>query len=266
VCAVSYLNTVPLVWGMLRGQQQDVFDLRFELPAVCADQLREGSADIGLPPVAALLDQDLAIFRGAGIACRGAVRTILLVSRVPFDRIRALATDAGSRTSVLLSRIILEQRYGVAPALLSMPPDLDSMLDAADAALVIGDAALRLDPSALRDRGLQVADLGEEWLELTGLPMVFAVWSGDGRFRTPRLESAFIESARYGVKRIDEIADAEHASRGVSLETARDYLRHNLILELGREEYEGMERFLAMARRIGPHEFATAETPGGVGR
>ncbi len=87
MCAVSYLNTVPLVWGMLHGEQREIFDLEFALPSECADRLRDGRADIGLPPVAALLDQDLAIFRGAGIASRGAVRTILLISRKPFDRI-----------------------------------------------------------------------------------------------------------------------------------------------------------------------------------
>ena len=102
---------------MLHGEQREVFDLEFALPSECADRLRDGRADIGLPPVAALLDQDLAIFRGAGIASRGAVRTILLISRKPFDRIETLATDAGSRTSVLLSRIILANKYAAHPAL-----------------------------------------------------------------------------------------------------------------------------------------------------
>ena len=29
VCAVSYLNTAPLVWGMLHGPQRGLFDLEF---------------------------------------------------------------------------------------------------------------------------------------------------------------------------------------------------------------------------------------------
>src|SRR5947207_760569 len=97
VCVVSYLNTVPLVWGMLEGPQRDDFDLSFALPAECAARLKDGRADIGIVPIAAFLDQPLAIFRGAGIACRGAVRTILLISKVPFSSIRTFATDAGSR-------------------------------------------------------------------------------------------------------------------------------------------------------------------------
>ena len=49
------------------------------------------------------------------------------------------------------------------------------MLRIADAALMIGDPALRIDPAALP---WHVYDLGAEWVEMTGLPMVFAVWAG----------------------------------------------------------------------------------------
>ncbi len=48
------------------------------------------------------------------------------------------------------------------------------MLAKADAALIIGDPALRVDPE---DLPYQCLDLGGEWVNMTGLPMVFAVWS-----------------------------------------------------------------------------------------
>jgi predicted solute-binding protein len=240
-----------------------MFDLDFALPSECADRLRDGRSDIGLPPIAALLDQDLSIYRGAGIACNGPVRTILLVSKVPFDLVRTLATDFGSRTSVLLARIVLSQEYGTAPALISMPPDLRAMLEAADAALIIGDAALRLDPPALCEHGFHVADLGEEWVRLTGLPMVFAVWAGDTTVWSEQLEEAFVHSARFGLERLDEIARSEHARRGVPFEVARDYLRNNMVYELGEREYCGMDRFLELAREIGPHQFQPEALPVG---
>ena len=72
VCAVSYLNTAPLVWGMTHGPQQGVFDLRFTLPPECADALREGNADIGLIPVIELARQpDLVVIPAGAIACIG---------------------------------------------------------------------------------------------------------------------------------------------------------------------------------------------------
>src|SRR5580704_17893479 len=132
VCAVSYLNTVPLVWGMLHSPDpddgRDVFDLRFALPSECADQLASGEADIGIVPVIEMARQGLDYFPGTGIACRGPVRSILLVSTVPCKEIRTLATDAGSRTSVVLARIILAEKYGAEPRLISRPADLAAML------------------------------------------------------------------------------------------------------------------------------------------
>ena len=250
MCAVSYLNTVPLVWGMLEGPQRGVFDLTFEVPSVCAAQLRSGEADIGIVPVYALLEQDLAIFRGTGIACHGAVRTILLISKVPLHDVDVLAVDSGSRTSVNLARLILSKVHGSHPSLIVMEPKLDEMLAAADAALIIGDAALAQDPDALRERGLIVADLGEEWLLLTGLPMVFAVWAGRNEVHTPEAEQAFIESCRYGMAHMDEIVSHEHFARGVSAELAREYLTRYIVFELGEAEYRGMDRFLAEAAEL----------------
>ena len=139
VCAVSYLNTVPLVWGLLHDPPlQEVFDLGFAVPSECAAQLASGQADIGILPVVEMARQRLDFFRGSGIASFGPVRSILLISKVPFGEIRTLATDSGSRTSVMLARIILAEKFGAAPSLTSLPPDLTAMLGVADAALLIG--------------------------------------------------------------------------------------------------------------------------------
>ena len=110
VSAVSYLNTWPLVWGFLHGPQQGFFDFRFDLPAQCAAALGTGDADIGLVPCAELDRLGLDFLPDLGIACEGPVRSILLISKCPFARIRTLAVDSGSRTSVALTRILLAER------------------------------------------------------------------------------------------------------------------------------------------------------------
>ena len=240
---------------MLHGPQRDVFDLTFAIPSVCAARVRDGESDIGIVPVATLLEQELAIFRGTGIASRGAVRTILLISKRPFAEIGVLAVDRGSRTSVALARIILSQNHGVQPVLISMAPELEAMLDAADAALIIGDAALLLDPDRLRSRGFHVADLGEEWWRLSGLPMVFAVWAGRKEAHSAEAEAAFAGSCRFGMEHLDDIVRAEHGPRGVTAELARRYLTENLVLELGEQEHRGIDVFLEAARALPPAQF-----------
>lgn len=248
VCAVSYLNTIPLVWGIEHGAQRGIFDMRYALPSACADQLASGEADIGIVPVIEMARQKLEYFRGTGIACHGAVRSILLVSKVPFKEIKTLATDTGSRTSVMLSRIILAEKYGVEPNLISLPADLAPMLGQADAALLIGDAALHIDPAKLP---FETLDLGSEWTLLTGLPMVFAVWSGKKEvMQRSQYEQAFLDSCRDGLAHIEDIVREQSPIRGITPEMAREYLTRNIVFELGPRDHEGLNLYLKKAAAL----------------
>jgi predicted solute-binding protein len=232
---------------MLHGPQQGLFDLLFRLPSECADLVAAGEADIGIIPCFELLRQDLDVVPGVGIASRGAVRSILLVSKCPLPEIRSLAGDTSSRTSVALARIILTRKYGASVRVILHDPDLDEMLRGADAALIIGDPALRLDPASLP---FSVYDLGREWTEWTGLPMVFAVWAGRRGTIDAGVVRAFQESCRYGCTRLEEIVAAESAVRGFAPETVRDYLCNNLVMELGAAEREGMSLYLRYASEL----------------
>lgn len=245
VCAVSYLNTAPLVWGMLHGPQRGLFRLDFAIPAVCADRLASGEADIGIVPSFELTRQNLEIIPGAGIACHGPVRSILLISSRPASEIRTLAADSSSRTSVELARTILARKYDARPRFLKHAPDLDRMMQSADAALIIGDPALRIDPAR---SPYYTYDLGAEWLEMTGLPMVFAVWAARPGIVTPALAEAFRQSCRYGRERVEEIVASEAQRREFAADLVREYLTRHIVHELTEKDYAGMQRFLEYAR------------------
>jgi len=245
VCAVSYLNTVPLVWGFTHSPElRDIFDLRFALPSVCAQEMASGQADIGILPVIEMARQKLDYFPGAGIACNGPVRTILLLSKVPFAEIKTVAVDAGSRTSVMLSRVILAERFGATPTTIAMPADMVTMLAHADAALIIGDPALHIDPATVPYTCL---DLGAEWVNMTGLPMVFAVWSARKELILDKYTDAFRASCQYGLDHMDEIVREQAPIRGITEELTRAYLTHHIVFELGEKHYEGMRRYLELA-------------------
>jgi predicted solute-binding protein len=263
VCAVSYLNTVPLVWGLLRSPDaglRETFNLDFALPSECADRLASGKADIGIVPVIEMARQKLEYFRGTGIACHGPVRTILLISKVPIKEIRTLAADAGSRSSVMLARVLLAEKYGVTPQVQTMPAELVVMLGRADAALIIGDPALKLEPATLP---FETLDLGGVWNSFTGLPMVFAVWAGRKQIMLPRYEDALNASCRFGVEHVLEIAREEAPKRGVSEDLARQYLTRHIVFELGQRDYEGMKRYLESALAL-DRIAVPAGVPGGV--
>lgn len=246
VSAVSYLNTTPLVWGLAHSPD---LRLEFDLPSRCADRVREGSADIGILPVVEIQRQELAFFPETGIACRGPVRSILLVSKVDPRRIQTLAADRGSRTSVMLTRILLAERYAAEPNVLTMPAELEPMLAQADAALLIGDAALHVDPVLLRERYV-VLDLGEEWIQHTGLPMIFALWAGTQERMTARLREVFLEAAKAGVQHIDEIVVRECPPRNIPLLLGREYLTENIAFLLNERDHQGREAYLRLARQF----------------
>ena len=234
---------------MLHGPQKGIFDLDFQIPSACADSLAEGKADIGIVPSFELTRQNLEVIPGAGIACHGPVRSILLVSARPAANIRTLAADSSSRTSVQLARLILDRRYGAAPEIAAQPPDLDRMLRSADAALIIGDPALRIDPALLP---YHVYDLGAEWVEMTGFPMVFAVWAARPGLVTPEVVEAFRGSLEYGRARMDEIVAIESARREFPPPLVREYLTRHIVHELADRDYAGMRHFLALARSTAP--------------
>lgn len=244
LCAVSYLNTTPLSRGFLEGPLQNQVDVDFLLPADCADAVRSHQFDAGLLPVIEISRQGLPILSDVGIACRGPVRSILLISKVDPGKIRTLAADSSSRTSVILTRILLEKHFlAQDPVFISMKPDYQKMLQQADACLIIGDPALRIDPDQLP---YQVFDIGEQWWQLTGLPMVFAAWAGHTRLEG----SLFHDSWTFGMETLDQYIGTEAAKREIPEELARHYLLHHIHFEIGPEERRGLEEYLRLAATI----------------
>jgi len=238
---------------MLHGPQRDAFDLLFSSPADCADLLAASRVDAGLAPVAEI--ERLGLERAAplGIACRGQVRSILLVSKKPLSQVRLLAADKNSRTSVLLARILLAEQHGAEPEVIPMPPDAEAMLRAADAALLIGDAALRVEAAPCP---YQTLDLGAEWTALTGLPMVFALWAWRQGAQPDSFTKVFQDSWREGTTAIETIIAQESRSRRLPEPLVRDYLTRCIVYEIGDAEQRGMNLFLKMAARFDNLEVA----------
>jgi len=257
VCAVSYANSTPLIWGLLHGPQRGMFDLELALPSTCADRLRAGAADIGLVPLVELARQPgLKVVPGICVGCNGRVRSIVLVSKKPFAEVESIAADTGSRTSVVLAQVLAAHLHGTRPHVLPHPPDIDEMLALADAALVIGDAALQIDPSmdSWREIPVHVYDMGLAWQEVTALPMVFAVWAAGPlppRLRGQDVVRALQGSAAFGLRHIEDVVAHESSRQGLPRAMVREYLTRNVRFGLRDAEREGMLLYLKLAADLG---------------
>jgi chorismate dehydratase len=256
ISAISYLNTAPLMWDFEHGDAgfsdtRSSFDISYTLPSQCAASLREGSADIGIIPAAAYPTiPDLAILPGVAIASRRAVRSILLVSKVPLEKIQTVALDTSSMTSVALTKVLFAKWWGGGRTFTAMAPNIEQMLDRCDAGLVIGDPALKID----RSRYITY-DLAEEWIRLTGRPFVFAFWAVrqaalKDDVSDLDLATVFQKSRDHGLlpESLDRIGREWAPRVELSREDVKSYLTENIHYSLDPDCLDGMRLFYQYAR------------------
>ena len=252
ISAISFLNTAPLMWDFERGETAETlkrhFQFSYTIPSHCAEELKAGTADIGIIPVAAYTTiPDLVIIPDVAIASKNAVRSILLVSKVPLEKIRSVAMDSSSRTSAALVQIFLKKFVGVDAGFTSQQPNLKEMLRWHDAGMLIGDPALQAET-----RGYHVYDLAEEWRRWTYLPFVFAFWA----VRKAALQDAgaevnvarvFQQSRDHGLQHIPEIATTWSEKLHLDATTIREYLTSNIDFSLDAANLQGLRLFYQYA-------------------
>src|ERR1700741_766550 len=252
ISAISFLNTVPLMWDFEHGPAAANFEISYTLPSQCAVELQAGTTDIGIIPAAAYTQiPDLVIIPEVAIAARRPVRSILVVSKVPVENIRTLALDTSSMTSVALTKILFERWLGGGRTFTSIAPDLNAMLSVHDACLVIGDTALQVDR-----RKYVTLDLAEEWIRFTGKPFVFAFWA----IRRAALAGApadlaaiFQASRDRGVMpgSVAAIALEWSGKLGLSEADIHSYLTENIHYQLDRGCLDGLQLFYRYAAECG---------------
>jgi len=246
VGAVNYLNSKPLIEHFTDFAPN--LELILDLPSRLADRMASGELDVGLIPVIEFFKGDKYTFiPNIAIASRGPVLSVTLFSRVPWPEIRSVALDEGSRTSSALTQIILGKRFGVHPEVRALPIDKPPECLMTDAVLLIGDRAMRACLPGYR----YAYDLGDEWTEWTGLPMVYALWAIRSDVELGAAEQAFHRAKEYGLSRAGEIAQREAPGLGLDAGYCRRYLTNIIRYDLGPAELAGMRKFHQLAAEMG---------------
>jgi chorismate dehydratase len=243
---VQYLNTVPLIWGMLHGEQRGKFALQLTVPSGCADAIAQRQADVGIVPSIEYQRLDgVEILPGMSIASKREVKSVLLLSKMPLRQVQTVALDHSSRTSAALVRILMQKFYSRQVKFLPAAPEPGEMLTRADAALLIGDPALIY-------RGpVETYDLAREWRKFTGLPFVFAVWMGHSGAHLSRRVAEFATSLDFGLAHIDDIAIEYAPKLGLTPAAVKVYLTENIDYSLDEENRQGLELFYKLAHEVG---------------
>jgi chorismate dehydratase len=272
VAAISFLNPAPLLYNFEHTptamQLRRHYKLAYTLPSACAQQLHDGTADLGLIPIAALTPE-LAIVPGCTIASLREVRSILLLIKNPaglsqdeaIRSVRTVAADTASRSSAAYAHILFEHFHHTHPTFVEHLAEPLAMLATNDAALLIGDPALlareaRTSIDAAHP-GLLWLDLATLWRELTGLPWVAAVWAIRPAALTPdgiSPEEVIFDlnaSRDAGLAHIDQLVEEWTPRIAIPPATIRTYLTQNIHYTLDDDCLRSIQLFRTLAAGIG---------------
>ncbi|MDP4280909.1 MAG: menaquinone biosynthesis protein [Bacteroidota bacterium] len=240
ITAVSYLNTFPFVYGIEKSGILDRFCLMLDVPSQCAENIRNGQADIGLVPVGAL--PDFSSFNYIPGYCIGAVspvRTVLLLSQKPLPEITHIHLDYDSRTSVRLVRVLANHYWKIHPEWIPLKAGEAGLSH--ESVVAIGDKTFNLVK-----KYNYVYDLAEEWIRFTSLPFVFAVWISRVPLPSDQLE-VFRKALEFGVTHKKETLEY-FKNRLPSGIDCLDYFEHNISYEFDELKKKGLETFLQYIR------------------
>jgi chorismate dehydratase len=250
VSIVSYLNSKPFLYGLMKSPVAGQMELGIDIPSKVASKLMLNLVDVGLIPVGALGDLDY--YKLVGDYCigaRGNVRTVLLASEVPLEKVDTILLDYQSRTSVLLVKVLArffwKKNFNWEKTCVGFE---NRSIGGTTAGVVIGDRVFSVE-----SKYKYTIDLSEEWVQFTRLPFVFAVWAAN-KDVSKQFESDFNEALDFGVNSISEIVHLEQANYPEV--DIHDYFSRNLSFKLDEQKKAGMRKFLELAKKLESVELA----------
>lgn len=232
---VNYLNAKPLNYGIQHHPIAQEIIISEAFPAAVADDLISNKINIGLVPVATLMQIPNAHIVGHyGIAADGIVASVCIYSQVPMESIEIVYLDYQSKTSIRLAQILMKHHFKHAVQFKKAPLDFIDKIGGNTAAVIIGDRAL-----AQLQHFEYVYDLADEWKKFTGLPFVFAAWISTVPLSADFI-AAFDEANAYGLGYIDEIV----ANTPFEAYDLKKYYTENIHYYLDASKIEGLKKYL----------------------
>jgi chorismate dehydratase len=165
-----HLYVTPLTYGLVHDASP--FVLLYDLPSANSIKLRNSEVDAAFisPVDYARGSSDYLILPGIAVSSKDDSEAVALFFRSGLSSISTIAVDIGVTSEIVLTRIILAEKYNINPQFIPMIPDLPAMLAKADAALLVGNTIFNLTGETNR------LDPTDEWTDLTGLPYVHGFW------------------------------------------------------------------------------------------
>ena len=238
ISAVSYLNTLPFIYGLEHSDIINDIDLQLDMPSDCAQKLLDDKVDIGLVPVAIIPNlKEHYIISDYCIGAEGKVNTVLLLSDVPLDEIEEIQLDYQSRTSVNLVQVLAKEFWSISPAFINASEGFENKILGTTAGVIIGDRTFNLN----KDYKYKY-DLSEEWQRMTGLPFVFACWVANKKIPKERIES-LNNAFKLGLDNINKVV-TNTGEIQINKTQLFNYLKEDIAFNLDDKKREAIDKFL----------------------
>jgi chorismate dehydratase len=246
ISAVKYANTYPFIYGLKESGFEERIILETDHPADCAAKLIGNRADIGLIPVAALLQlSDYHIISDYCIGSNGNVRTVMLLSNSSFEEIDTIYLDYRSKTSVNLVKVLAVNWWKRNFKWVNTSEGFDFLnIRCNEAVVLIGDQCFGYEKSFRSG-----TDLSSEWKKFTGLPFVFACWTANKKI-DPAFLADFNAALKTGVSNIDAVVRSIGDEGAITGSVLREYLTENIDYSLNDEKKKGLELFLSLVKKL----------------
>ncbi len=235
-------------WGLKHGPVSSHIELDFDHPAGIAARLTDGTADIGLVPVAAIpLLKNPVIIGNYCVGTTGRVRTVMMFSNSKIEDIETVWLDYRSVTSVNLAKVLAGHHWKKEFRWMNPGREFNySLIGQKEAIVIIGDQCF-----AMENRFRYGYDLAHEWKEMTGLPFAFACWVATNKpdeefvrvFNTS-LESG-LQNKEAAVKEMNRL---KYPAAGEILE----YLNTNIDYPYDEPKQKALELFLEYMKSLNP--------------
>lgn len=238
IAAVSYYNTLPLIYGILHSGLLNNFELQLEVPSVCARKLKEKEVDLALVPIGALPGiQPYGVISDFCIGAAGNVKTVLLLSDTPYESIHKIYLDMDSLTSVNLVKILAKRFWKINAEWCNQVVNEKLNLSPGEGIVMIGDKAFGME-----NKFAYCYDLAGEWHKFTGLPFVFAAWITQKTLSADFIQN-FNAALDWGVHHRAESVSLARNLR-ITENALIEYLDKDISFHLDKQKKTAMDLFL----------------------
>lgn len=238
ISIVNYFNTLPFRYGLKKSSIIDRIDLQEDIPSICAQKLKFKQVEIGLVPVALLVELDhYKIITDYCIGADGKVDSVKLYSEVPLNEIRSITLDYQSKSSIKLTKVLSKFYWKKDFEFKDAKPGYEQNIKGTNAAVVIGDRTFSLNGTFKHE-----IDLAQEWKDFTGLPFVFAAW-----VTTSEINDAFVsefnEALKFGIENTKTAIQQSNIQSSDNLDPL-DYLTKKINYNLDADKKKALDLFL----------------------